>query len=113
MYTPTTERDRTTYADMLDYLKDIRDWQALATLILPGDAARTIERIRATYNGNTRECKKALFIEYLENGDKSWNTVIAALLTTGNDDLAEDIKRKLGLLNLTINYCTDKFPFYA
>ena len=38
------EKDRTTYSDLTDYLKEIRDWQTLATHILPGNYARPIEK---------------------------------------------------------------------
>ena len=91
------EKDRTTYSDLLDYLKDIRDWQKLGMHMLPGNYAGPIEKIQATHNGNFRECKKALFIEYMNTGDRSWKTVIAALIKIGYDDLAEEIKQKLGL----------------
>ena len=96
--TSPTENDRTTYADLLDYLKDFRDWQTLAVHILPGNTDGPIDKIRATHNGNIRECKKALFLQFLETGDRSWNTVMDALIETGNDNLAEEIKQKLGLL---------------
>ena len=96
------EKDRTTYSDLTDYLKEIRDWQTLATHILPGNYARPIEKIQAAYNGNFRECKKALFIEYLNTGDRSWNTVIAALVKSGHDNLADEIKQKLGLYFLLV-----------
>ena len=81
----------------MKFLTDIRDWQTLAAHILPGNAAGPIKRIRDIHNGNVRECKKALFMEYLEAGDRSWSTVMTALISIGNDDLAEDIKQKLGL----------------
>ena len=55
--------------------------------ILPGNYAGPIEKIQATHNGNFRECKKALFIEYMNTGDRSWKIL----------DLAEEIKQKLGL----------------
>ena len=93
-----TENDRTTYPDLVKFLTEVRDWQALAAHILPGNAAGPISRIRAVHNGNTRECKKALCFEYLTTGDRSWNTIMTALVNTGNDDLAKDIKRKIGLL---------------
>ena len=91
------EKDRTTYADLLDYFKDFKDWQVLATHLFPSNSAILIERIRATHNGNIRECKKAMFTEFLKTGDRSWNTVIAALLKTGNDSLVKEIKQKLGI----------------
>ena len=65
--------------------------------ILPGKSAGPIEKIQATHNGSFRECKKALFIEYLDHGDRSWKTVIAALIKCGLNDLAEEIKQKIGL----------------
>ena len=65
--------------------------------ILPGNYAGPIEKIQAKHNGDFRECKKALFIKYMNNGDRSWKTVIAALIKCGLDDLAEEIKQKLGL----------------
>ena len=91
------EKDRTTYSDLVDYLQDIRDWQKLGMHILPGNFTGPIEKIQATHNGNIRECKKALFIEYMNTGDRSWKTLIAALMKTGYDYLAEEIKQKLGL----------------
>ena len=81
----------------MDYLQDIRDWQKFGMHILPGNSTGPIEKIQATHNGNFRECKKALFIEYMNTGDRSWKTVIAALVKIGYDDLAEEIKQKLGL----------------
>ena len=93
----STENDRTTLPDLVKLLTDIRDWPTLAAHILPGNAAGVIKRIRDIHNGNIRECKKALFMEYLETGDKSWSTLMTALISTGNIDLAEDIKQKLGL----------------
>ena len=101
MYILLTEKDRTTYPDLMAFLKDLRDWQTLGTQILPGNAAEPIGRISATHNGNVRECKKALFMEYLRIGDRSWKTVIAALIKTGYDNLAKDIKRQLGLYACT------------
>ena len=95
--TSIIENDRTTYSDLVKFLTEIRDWQTLAAHILPGNTAAPIDRIRAVHNGNTRECKKALCIEYLKNGDRSWNTIMTALVKIGNDDLAKDIKQKLGL----------------
>ena len=106
--TSPTENDRTTYSDLLEYFKDFRDWQTLAVHILPGNTDEPIDKIRATHNGNVRECKKALFSAFLETGDQSWRTVIVALLKIGNSDLAEEIKQKLGLLmfcKIYINYC--------
>ena len=82
---------------MLDYLRDVSDWQTLAAHILPGNSAGPIEIIYATHKGDVRECKKALFIEYIKTGDRSWKTVIAALIKTGYDNLAKEIKQKIGL----------------
>ena len=65
--------------------------------ILPGNSAGPIEKIQAAHNGDFRESKKALFIDYLNNGDRSWKTVIAALIKCGQDDLAREIRQKLGL----------------
>ena len=93
----SSEKDRTTYSDLLAFLKDLRDWQTLGTHILPGNTAESINRISAAHNGNVRECKKALFNEYLRFGDRSWRTVIAGLIKTGCDNLAKDIKQQLGL----------------
>ena len=93
-----TENDRTTYPDLVKFLTEIRDWQTLAAHILPGSAAGPIDRIRATHNGNVRECKKALYMQFLEKGDRSWNTIMNALTRIGNDKLAKEIKKKLGLL---------------
>ena len=78
------ERDRTTYSDLLDYLHDVDDWKALAVNILPGEPTGLIKIIERSYNGDVRECKKELFSEYMKNGDRSWNTVIAALTKIGN-----------------------------
>ena len=94
--TSSTENDRATYPDLVKFLTDIRDWQALAAHLLPGKSAAAIDKIRSIHNGNVQECKKALFMEYLTIGDKSWSTVMTALVNIGNDDLAEDIKQKLG-----------------
>ena len=93
-----TENDRTTYPDLVKFLTEIRDWQTLAAHILPGSADGPINKIRATHNGNVRECKKALFMQFQESGDRSWNTIMNALIRIGNDKLAKDIKKKLGLL---------------
>ena len=97
MYTLPTEKDRTTYPDLLYYLKDVSDWQTLGAHILPGNPAGPIEIIYSTYKGDVRECKKALFMEYLKNGDRSWNTVITGLIKIDNKNLAKEIKQKLGL----------------
>ena len=98
-----TENDRTTYPDLVKFLAEIHDWQTLAAHILPGSAAGPIDRIRAVHNGNTRECKKALCIEYLRSGDRSWNTIMTALVNTGNDDLAKHIKQNIGLFLCVIH----------
>ena len=92
-----TERDRTTYPDLLYYLKDVSDWQTLGAHILPGNSEGPIEIIYTTHKGDVQECKKALFLEYLKAGDRSWNSIIAALIKIGNKNLAKDIKQKLGL----------------
>ena len=94
--TSSTENDRATYPDLVKFLTDIRDWQTLAAHLLPGKSAAAIDKIRAIHNGNVRECKKALFMEYLTIGDGSWSTVMTALVNIGNDDLAKVIKQKLG-----------------
>ena len=91
------DMDRTTYSDLTDYLQDVSDWRMLATYLLPGMSDKPIKNISETHNGNVRECKKALFSEYLEIGDRSWKTVIAALLKLGHDSLAENIKQKLSM----------------
>ena len=91
------DMDRTTYSDLLDYLQDVRDWRTLATYLLPGMSDKPIENISAIHNGNVRECKKALFNEYLEIGDGSWKTVINALIKLGHDNLADDIRHKLSM----------------
>ena len=96
LITSPTENDRITYSDLVKFLTDIRDWQTLAAHLLPGKSAAAIDRIRAIHNGNVRECKKALFMEYLTVGDGSWTTVMTSLKNIGNDDLAKDIKQKLG-----------------
>ena len=96
LITSPTENDRITYPDLVKFLTDIRDWQTLAAHLLPGKSAAAIDRIRAIHNGNVRECKKALFMEYLTVGDGSWTTVMTSLINIGNDDLAKDIKQKLG-----------------
>ena len=82
---------------MLDYLKDLSDWQTLGAHILPGHPAGQIEIIYANHKGNVRECKKELFIEYLKTGDRSWKTIIAALIKMKHTNLADDIKQKVGL----------------
>ena len=78
-------------------MKDVSDWQTLGAHILPGNPAGPIEVIYTTYKGDVQECKKALFIKYLRSGDRSWKTVIAALIKADYDNLAEEIKQKLGL----------------
>ena len=97
MHTSPTEKDRTTYPDLLYYLKDVSDWQTLGAHILPGNSAGPIEIIDTTYNGDVRKCKKALFLEYLKTGNRSWNSVINALIKIDHINLADDIKQKLGL----------------
>ena len=92
-----TERGRTTYPDLLYYLKDVSDWQTLGAHILPGNSEGPIEIIYATHKGDVQECKKALFLEYLKAGDRSWNSIIDALIKMRNKNLAKDIKQKLGL----------------
>ena len=97
VHTSFTEKDRTTYPDLLDYLQDVDDWQTLGANILPGDPTGLIKIIHRTYNGDVRECKKELFIEYMRNGNRSWTTVIAVLNKMRYTNLAKDIKQKLGL----------------
>ena len=97
VYFTYIEKDRTTYSDLLHYLQDVDNWQTLGANILPGEPAGLIKIIHRTYNGDVRECKKELFIEYMRNGDRSWKTVIAALIKIGDKNLAEGIKKKLGL----------------
>lgn len=92
-----TERDRTTYPDLLYFLKDVSDWQSLGAHILPGNTEGPIEIIYTTHKGDVQECKKALFLEYLKAGDRSWTTVIAALIKIGNKNLAKEVKQNLGL----------------
>ena len=97
MHTSPTEKDRTTYPDLLYYLKDVSDWQTLGAHILPGNPAGPIEIIYTTHKGDVRECKKALFLEYLKIGDRSWTSIINALIKTDHKNLAKEIKQKLGL----------------
>ena len=97
VYFTHTEKDRTTYSDLLHYLQDVDDWQTLGANILPGEPSGLIKIIHRTYNGDVRECKKELFIEYMRNGDRSWKTVISALIKLGNKNLAGNIKQKVGL----------------
>ena len=96
-FTLFTERDRTTYPDLLYFLKDVSDWQSLGAHILPGNTEGPIEIIYTTHKGDVQECKKALFLEYLKAGDRSWTTVIAALIKIGNKNLAKEVKQNLGL----------------
>ena len=93
-YLPT-ESNRTTYPDLLYYLKDFSDWQALGAHILPGNSEELIQIIYTTHEADVQECKKNLFFEYLKAGDRSWSTVIAALIKIGNKALASDIHKRI------------------
>ena len=48
-------------------------------------------------NDDIQTCKRELFTIYMQMGDRSWNTVIAALIKCGHKNLAKDIKQELGL----------------
>ena len=89
--------DRVTYAGLVEQLKDVNDWYQLGMHLLPKSDIKQLEEIHKHYEGNVKECKKALFIKYLELGDRSWNTVIAALTNTGYKGLATTIIQNLSL----------------
>jgi len=91
------ERDRVTYPGLLERLKNLSDWHTFGAHLLPPDNFGELESIRITYKGDVGECKKALFIKYMEVGDRSWNTVIAALKKANYKNIAKDISQALGL----------------
>lgn len=93
-----TDRDIVTYAGLVDQLKDVSNWYNLGIHLLGrDDYSEQLESIHKSNEGNVRECKKALFIKYLEVGDRSWNTVTAALVKIGHEELAKVITQFLGL----------------
>jgi len=91
------DRDRVTYAGLVELLKDVNDWYKLGVHLLPKGSTEQLEKIHRFYEGNVRECKKALYIKYLEVGDRSWTTVTTALVKIGHKELAKVITQTLGL----------------
>jgi len=91
------ERNRVTYPGLLEHLKNVSDWHTFGAYLLPPDNFGELESIRITCKGDVGECKKALFIKYMEVGDRSWNTVITALKKTDYKNIAKDISQALGL----------------
>jgi len=89
--------DRVTYPGLLEHLKDVSDWHTFGAYLLPSGNFGELEIIRKTHKGDVGECKKALFIKYMEVGDRSWNTVITALKKTDYKNIAKDISQVLGL----------------
>ena len=90
-----TDRDKTNLQDLLKYLRPVTNWQKLGLeLSLP---AVEIEIISANHGNDVEACQLDLFTVYMRMGDRSWNTVIAALLNSGHKNLAKDIKKKFRL----------------
>ena len=82
---------------MLYYLQGLADWKTLGAYILPKDSVAQLDSIDRTYKGNVQQCKQELFTEYLKSGDRSWSTIIAALIKMREINLVDEIKEKLGL----------------
>lgn len=93
----TLDKDRTTYPDLLHYLQDVDDWNTLGACILPANSIGQLSVFDRTHKGDVRECRREVIVEYMRNGNRSWSTVTDALIKMRNTNLAEDIKRKLGL----------------
>ncbi|XP_065883364.1 uncharacterized protein [Dysidea avara] len=91
------DRDRVTYAGLVEKLKDVNNWYELGMYLLPRGNTEQLANIHKSNEGNVRECKKALLIKYLEVGDRSWNTVTLALVKIGHKELATIITQSLGL----------------
>ena len=56
-----------------------------------------IEIISENHKNDVEACQLELFTKYVRMGDRSWNTVIAALMKCGHKNLAKDIKKQRGL----------------
>ena len=91
------EKDRVTYPGLLEHLKDVSDWDTVGAYFLPVDDMAALEIIRKSNKGDVDECKKALFRKFMEVGNRSWTTVIAALNKSGYKNIAKGITQKLGL----------------
>jgi len=91
------EKDRVTYPGLLEHLKDVSDWDTVGAYLLPADDLGALEIICKANKGDVDECKKALFRKYMEVGDRSWTTVVAALKKSGYKNVAKGIMQKLGL----------------
>ena len=82
---------------MVENLRSVTNWQTLGTHILPPDHVEEIQIIYENHKHDVLACQRDLFREYLKVGDRSWNTVIQALIKTGYKNLAKDIKQKRNL----------------
>ena len=87
-------RDRTNLQDLLRYLRPVTKWQKLGVHLLPDEE---IQIIYENHKNDVEACQFELFTKYMQMGDRSWKTVIAALIKSGYTNLAEDIKQQLGL----------------
>ena len=91
------EKNRVTLPGLLKHLKDVSDWDTVGAYLLPADNLGALEIIRKSYYGDVDECKLALFRKYMEVGDRSWTTVVAALNKCGYKNIATGIMQELGL----------------
>jgi len=91
------EKDKVTYPGLLMHLKDVSDWDSVGAHFLPADDMGALENIRKSKNGDVDECKKALFRKFMEVGDRSWTTVVAALKKSGYKNIAKGIMKNFGL----------------
>ena len=88
------ENDRTNLQDLLRYLRPVTEWKMLGVQLLP---EVEIQIIHKNHKNDVEACQFELFTKYMQMGDRSWNTVIAALMKCGYQNLAKDIKQKFNL----------------
>ena len=90
----SAENDRANFQDLLLYLRPVTEWKMLGVQLLP---EVEIQIIHKNHQNDVEKCQFELFTKYMQMGDGSWNTVIAALMKCGYIKLAKEIKQKFNL----------------
>jgi len=92
MFVAVNQPPEATLPDLLEYLKEVINWNIFGIFLLPNHISK-IEDIEET-NKNAAQCKLRLFQLYMQVGNRSWRTVAEALRKADYPHIAERIENK-------------------
>lgn len=81
-----------TLAQLTEHLSDVTDWKDFAIHLLPVEVATEIEIISNDHSGDTKECKRRVYILFLRQGECSWQKVVEALQKSNYPRIAQTIR---------------------